>query len=129
MQLAFFHGLYDEVVDLLFEVREYQLTRASVANSQLDTNGRLDFTCESLLITARLSHCLSWLLVRKAVQNGEMTEWQALQPQNRLGKVNDHKRISSESVLPVELLKLRAKSAGFYERISRLDVLIEQQAA
>ena len=40
----------------------------------LDVLMRVSFSCESLRVTTRLMHVIAWLLTRRAVTRGELTE-------------------------------------------------------
>ncbi|RME99799.1 MAG: DUF1465 family protein, partial [Alphaproteobacteria bacterium] len=66
--------LYKEAINLADEARTYFAVHSKVDRKRLNPMERVMYTCESLRISTRLMHVISWLMVRKAVANGELTE-------------------------------------------------------
>lgn len=117
-------SLYQEAMDLAEEARDYFDRVGQWDRQQLSPMDRVLFSCESLKVTTRLMHVISWLLVRKAVLAGEMPEHEALAPDRRLGRAtrtdpNDQLRIRS---LPSQALQLVLRSQELHDRLHRLDL-------
>lgn len=109
--------------------------------SYLDGQGRADarglpqsaslaYATESMRLTTRLMQLASWLLLRRAVRNGEMTEQQAGEERNRLPlcPVTRSARSNDREDLPARLLELIDSSLRLQDRIIRLDRMIHEEA-
>ncbi|MGZ3306268.1 MAG: protease adaptor protein RcdA [Asticcacaulis sp.] len=107
----------------------------------LDGDGRRDsrlltredallYAGESMRLTTRLMQIASWLLVQRAVREGDMDANDACDEKYRItplsGDSSDNNR-----VLPEGLLSLLDRSNRLYERISHLDrrMFIDQEPA
>ena len=130
----FLDGPYREVLDLLEQARQHavhrSLPRRRPANSgPREGVARAKVSCEALRITSRLSHCLAWLMVQKAINAGELPPEAALDPDKRLDghQVCGVVGAEDDPELPQEMRHLLAKSRRLYERVSRLDGRLEQQ--
>ena len=112
--------LYTEAMLLADEARAYFDRHGRDDRMGLDPLVRVGFSCESLKVTTRLMHVIAWLLTRKAVAAGEISEAQATKPERRLGLAVE----SDEEVLaqlPESALNLIRASQDLYERVRRLD--------
>ena len=78
----------------------------------------LAYASESMRLTTRLMQIASWLLLQRAVNEGEMTAWQAV-PSPAL----------EAAQLPSSLLALIDASLDLQSRIQRLDTMICEPAA
>jgi len=114
-------SLYVEAMALADEARGYFDREGAADRARLDPVARIAFSCESLRITTRLMHIVSWLLVRKAVEAGEMTEAAANAPERRLGRAGDGDDPARLAFLPERSRDLVERSRDLYERVSRLD--------
>lgn len=113
-------SLYLEAMVLADEVRAYFDEPGRAERDALSPLARVSFSCESLKVTTRLMHVIAWLLVRKAVEAGELTPEQAREPGRRLGGAHD----SDPQVvadLPPTARHLIAASRDLYDRVDRLD--------
>lgn len=122
-------ALYVEAMMLADEARSYFDREGQEDRAGLDPVARVGFSCESLRVTTRLMHVVSWLLVRKAIQAGELTDSDGQQPERRLGRSAD----SSEDMLRLAKLPPRARriidaSQDLYNRVQRLDQQLGQPA-
>jgi regulator of CtrA degradation len=73
-------------------------------------------------ISARLGYCTAWLLARRAVHTGELSQEEAIQPRWRLeGQEICGREPVDADQLPPELATLCARSLAVYQRIERLD--------
>jgi regulator of CtrA degradation len=116
-------GLYREAMSLAEEARTYFDSAGQWDRKKLSADQRVTFACESLKVTTRLMHVISWLLIRKAVDAGEMSERDGLAADRRLGKASatyadDAPRIKS---LPRPSIRLILKSQDLYMRVRRLE--------
>jgi regulator of CtrA degradation len=80
---------------------------------------------ESMRLTTRLMQSASWLLVQRAVREGEMTARDARDPKYRLGARTVCAASSEPSFdLPERLLGLLERSKRLYERVDRIEASI-----
>ena len=114
-------SLYLEAMTLADEARAYFDREGAGDRSKLDPVARVAFACESLKVTTRLMHIVSWLLVRKAVHAGEIDDAEATQPDRRLGQAREGEDGSRLAVLPARSRDIIERSRDLYDRVSRLD--------
>ncbi|MFT3996614.1 MAG: DUF1465 family protein [Asticcacaulis sp.] len=99
--------------------------------SYLDGDGRRDsrilnredallYAGESMRLTTRLMQIASWLLVQRAVREGDMEAMDACDEKYRLSPAA-HNENGEMEVLPRGLLELLERSNRLYERISHMD--------
>lgn len=106
----------------------------------LDGDGRRDsrtlsredallYAGESMRLTTRLMQIASWLLVQRAVREGDMEAQDACDEKYRLSPVTPSEA-AEQTVLPEGLLTLLDRSNRLYERISHMDkrMFIEAEA-
>ena len=73
-----FAQLYREGMDLVEETANYLDRAGRLESKQLTPPASLAYTSESIKLTTRLTQLASWLLVRRAIASGEITEAEAL---------------------------------------------------
>ncbi len=115
--------LYREAMQLAEDSRTYFDHVGQWDRKRLEPMDRVLFSCESLKVTTRLMHAISWLLVRKAVQANEMNEFEARLPERRLGRAtattsDDLPRLQT---LPPMAQRLVVRSQDLYSRLQRLE--------
>ncbi|MFQ6019010.1 MAG: DUF1465 family protein [Kiloniellaceae bacterium] len=127
--VAFFDSTFEQAVALTREARDYVAYQKRADLAELTSVGRLSASSESMRVTARLTHIVAWLMVQKAVHAGEMTREEATDPQYRLGgqAVCRHNKPVADAPLPRRLVDLRDRSDQLYERVVRLDAMIDQK--
>lgn len=83
----------------------------------------LAYAGESMRLTTRLMQVASWLLVQRAVDEGEMSETEAAQEKYRLGakEICRGRKLEGHDMLPDRLLELLTRSEKLYDRVERLD--------
>lgn len=125
-------GLYFEAMTLADEARAYFDREGADERAGLDPVSRVAFSCESLKVTTRLMHVVSWLLVRKAIQAGELSEAAAMAPERRLGRAGDHP-VEED---PIRLARMPARARAIiegtrdlYERVKRFDSQLDAMAS
>jgi regulator of CtrA degradation len=115
-------GLYTEAMLLADEARGYFDSEGQDERAALDPVLRVAYSCESLRVTTRLMHVVSWLLVRKAVAAGEMSEREGEAPERRLGRAGDSELDGKRlALLPPRAREIIDASRDLYERVKRLD--------
>jgi regulator of CtrA degradation len=112
--------LYVEAMVLADEARGYFDQGARIEREALDPLGRVTFSCESLKVTTRLMHVIAWLLTQRAVDSGELSPREALDPARRLGDapVTEPQVIDQ---MPADARTLINASIDLHRRVARLD--------
>jgi regulator of CtrA degradation len=120
-------GLYTEAMLLADEARGYFDEGGRADREALAPMERVAFSCESLKVTTRLMHIIAWLLTQRAVEAGELTLREALDPSRRLGvaPVTD---VAVYTGLPAAAQALVSASADLHRRVARLDAALELEA-
>ena len=113
-------GLYLEAMMMADEARAYFDGDVLSQEDAADPLRRVAFACESLKVTTRLMHIIAWLLTQRAVETGELTPREALDPSRRLGTapVTDKALLTQ---LPPSAAGLIAASIDLHRRVARLD--------
>ena len=115
-------GLYAEAMRLADSARRYFDEEGRIDRERLGPVERVQFSCESLRVTTRLMHTVSWLLNRKAVAAGELTEEEGQHPDRRLGRAGEAiADPETLAALPEEALAIIEASVDLYDRVRRLD--------
>lgn len=125
------NALYQESMALAEDARDYFDHVGQWDRKRLQPMDRVLFSCESLKVTTRLMHVISWLLVRKAVLANEMTPADAMTPDRRLGRTTKNPQQDSPRIktLPPMAQRLISKSQELYVRIKRLEDQLEGSEA
>lgn len=118
---------YDEALALTREVRDYIAGQAPADKAALDHDTQLIASCEEMRVTARMTQVMAWLMLQRAVNDGELERDEAAKPDNRLaGQETCLAEPAIDPVyLPERLNDLLERSRGLYERIHRLDLMLE----
>lgn len=108
----------------------------------LDGDGRRDakslpptisllYAAESMRLTTRLMQIASWLLIRRAVNEGELTAEQAIEENTKvkLKPEQSSRRVEGFDQLPERLRTLIRSSLALNRRIVRLDQLLHVKHA
>lgn len=124
-------GTYREVLDLLEQARALAATSRTPGGVDPWSVARLEASCEALRVTSRLTHCLAWVLVHKAIHHGELSPDAAYEPANRLsgGPVCLALGGEADPRLPSRLRDLLTASRALYVRVARLDARMSSTAA
>ncbi len=97
----------------------------------LSRNEALAYAAESMRLTTRLMQIASWLLLQRAVNQGEMTRMQAASDRHRV-KLSQQELASNPETfqaLPKKLRELSIHSVRMQARIIHLDTLIYSPSA
>jgi len=117
-------ALYTESMLLADEARHYYDGPARDDREPLDPLIRVGFSCESLKVTTRLMHVIAWLLTQRAVEAGELSPGEALDPSRRLADAPSFDA-NLIGALPPRARALVAASADLHRRVGRLDAAQE----
>ena len=125
--VAFLDANYEEAVVLAIEARDYMARQKGVDRGGHEPFERMAMSAAALRVTARLTQVMAWLLVQKAVQAGEMTRADAASEPYCLSgqEVCLDEGPLPEEGLPPAFAQIEERSRRLYERIPRLDALIE----
>jgi len=87
----------------------------------------LAYATESMRLTTRLMQLASWLLIRRAVSEGELTPEQAVEEQRKikLPVTSGDQPARELGVLPQRLRELIEQSVKLQERVIRLDHMLD----
>jgi regulator of CtrA degradation len=118
-----FDKTFDEGMALVEETARYLDGKGRAEARALPRKAAMLYAGESMRITTRLMQAASWLLVQRAVRDGDMARAEALNDRYRLGSREICLGSCAEDVspLPVELKNLLVRSDNLYRRIARLD--------
>lgn len=120
--------LYADAMLLADEARSYFDEVGREESAELDPFTRVRFSCESLKVTTRLLHAVSWLLTRRAVEAGELAAAEARLPSRRLGSAPEMDE-EAFALMPERAQALITASAELYRRVERLDRALDEEVA
>src|SRR5476651_1553673 len=120
---ALFERTFQEGMDLVEETATYLDGSGRQDSKLLSRAAALAYASESMRLTTRLMRIASWLLVQRAVREGDMEPSLACDARYRLAAETAARRDATASaiVLPVGLLDLLDRSERLYERVMHLD--------
>ncbi|WP_419797145.1 MAG: DUF1465 family protein [Terasakiella sp.] len=117
---------FDETMSLLEEAKYYHSYRFPKQVTHLNPCQRLELTRESLRITSRLSHMISWLMHEKAILNDEITRHEYLESNIALADESICTSTCEETLedCPKRLQSLMDRSLSLFIRASRLEKML-----
>ena len=123
---ALFEKTFDEGMSLVEETARYLDGKGREESRDLPRKAALLYAGESMRVTTRLMQAASWLLVQRAVHDGEMEAELAAGDRYRLGSMEIclGGRDSGTEMLPKTLQELLTRSDNLYRRIARLDDIL-----
>lgn len=126
---AAFTALFREGMDLVEETAAYLDGAGRAEAKALDRAVSLTYATESMRLTTRLMQLASWLLLHRAVKEGEMTLIQANREKTKVKlTAADPGPTDMVEKLPQQLQDLIARSMNLQSRVRRLDVSIHAPA-
>jgi regulator of CtrA degradation len=127
---ALFDRTFDEGMALVEEAARYLDGRGKEEARDLPRKSAMLYASESLRVTTRLMQAASWLLVQRAVHEGDMPASDATDERYRLGSkdICFGGRIEDKGSLPKGLQDLLARSDSLYRRIARLEEVLVREA-
>ena len=123
---ALFERTFDEGMSLVEETAKYLDGKGRTESRDLPRKIAMLYAGESMRVTTRLMQAASWLLVQRAVHDGDMAAEDASSDRYRLGSKEICFGGSGEGVelLPRMLQDLLSRSDNLYRRIARLDEVL-----
>lgn len=123
-----FERTYREGMALVEEAAVYLDGMGREDSCDLPHEASLAYAGESMRLTTRLMQIAAWLLVKKAVQEGELTPEEAVAAKYQLGaqEICQAPRLMGVDMLPQDLLDLIERSERLYEQVERLDGLLRE---
>ena len=127
---AVFSTLFREGMNLVEETAAYLDGAGRKDAKTLDRAASLTYATESMRLTTRLMQLASWLLLHRAVKEGEMSLAQASKEKSKvkLSATDSHDPNNIE-LLPQALRDLVARSQKLYAKVRRLDATIYNQVS
>ena len=117
-----FDRTFQEGMELVEETASYLDGAGRQDSKLLSRSAALAYAGESMRLTTRLMQVASWLLVQRAVREGDMPPAEACQDRYRLAlPATDESKEGVADDLPAGLLLLLDRSARLYERVLHLD--------
>ncbi|AXV16135.1 DUF1465 domain-containing protein [Neorhizobium sp. SOG26] len=118
-----FKALYTEGMALVEETASYLDGTGRAASKVLPRMASVLYAAESMRLTTRLMQMASWLLLQRAVNNGEMSRDQVLSEKNkvRLEGFNVDRNAPGWNDLPEGFRDLVERSLRLQNRIALLD--------
>ena len=125
-----FAGIFKEGMGLVEETANYLDGPGRQDARLLDRTGAIAYATESMRLTTRLMQVASWLLLQRAVAEGELTNAQATQEKHKVNLRAENQSLAAETVeeLPEGLRDLMARSLRLQARIVHLDQLLTGSA-
>ncbi|HMK90289.1 MAG TPA: DUF1465 family protein [Methylocystis sp.] len=126
-----FSALFREGMALVEDAAAYLDGQGRDEAKVLPRAGALAYAAESMRLTTRLMQIASWLLLQRAVNQGEMTRAQAASDRHRVRLSQQELATNPEAfaALPQKLRELSINSVRLQARILHLDALIYAPAA
>src|SRR6185312_5414157 len=115
-----FDRTFQEGMELVEETAAYLDGAGRQDSKLLSRDGALAYASESMRLTTRLMQVASWLLVQRAVREGDMEPGAACEDRYRLNAEEVRAEVATEE-LPMELLGLVDRAERLYERVRHLD--------
>jgi regulator of CtrA degradation len=124
-----FAALFRDGMALVDETASYLDGSGRLESKKLERSAGLVYATESLRLTNRLMHLASWLLLHRAVKEGEITLAQAHKDKNKVSlSACEPGDAKSLALLPEKLQELIARSARLQSDVRRLDATMHAAA-
>ncbi len=118
-----FERTFQEGMELVEQTASYLDGEGRQESKLLSRNAALAYAAESMRLTTRLMQVASWLLVQRAVREGDMAPAAACEERYRLN-ADDIAKAEAEAArgeLPRGLTRLADRAERLYERVRHLD--------
>src|SRR6202049_421030 len=124
-----FAALFREGMGLVEETAAYLDGPGRQQSKQLERSAALVYATESMRLTTRLMQLASWLLLHRAVKEGEMTLAQASKEKSQVRLAAcDPGDAKSIALLPGKLQELIVRSVKLQAEVRRLDATMHAAA-
>ena len=115
-----FDRTFQEGMDLVEETAGYLDGSGRQESKLLSRNAALAYAGESMRLTTRLMQVASWLLVQRAVREGDMTPAAAAEPRYRLADRKPETQ-PTHADLPIALVEYLVRADTLHDRVLHLD--------
>ncbi len=115
-----FERTFREGMELVEDVAAYLDGDGRRESKLLSRAAALAYASESMALTTRLMQMASWLLVQRAVREGDMTAEAACEPRYRLSPPKP-RETPTHAELPIALVEHVVRAERLYERALHLD--------
>lgn len=120
-----FKKLFSDGMGLVEETASYLDGEGREASRALSREASLSYATVSMEMTTRLMQAASWLVVQRAVKEGDMTIEEAAEARFRLEESSlDAFAARQNSELPPRLVELVDQAKDLFERLYRLDDIL-----
>jgi regulator of CtrA degradation len=126
---ANFSQLFRDGMKLIEETAAYLDGPGRQESKKLDRAASLGYATESMRLTTRLMQLASWLLLHRAVNEGEMSLAQANRERMKVKLAAEERAPDAAVKLPERLGVLIEKSKRLQDQVRRLDATIHAPAA
>jgi regulator of CtrA degradation len=134
-----FDRTFQDGMELVEDAAAYLDGPGRQDSRSLHRNAALAYAGESMRLTTRLMQVASWLLVQRAVREGDMSALEACEDRYRLSREGEAAPPSARTAqaplehplaaaLPVGLAELVRRSERLYERVGHLDRVMYVEA-
>ena len=123
-----FSILFREGMTLVEETAAYLDGDGRAEAKALPRHAALAYATESMRLTTRLMQIASWLLLHRAVNEGEMSLAQARSEKRKVRIAPDHRDSEAEDTLPQPLRDLIERSRRIQERVLWFDSTLHAAA-
>jgi len=125
-----FADLFRDGMALVEETATYLDGPGRQESKSLARSAALAYATESMRLTTRLMQLASWLLLHRAVKEGEMSLAQASKEKSKVKlAATDRHDPNNVELLPETLQELIARSQTLQSKVRRLDATIHNYAA
>jgi regulator of CtrA degradation len=125
-----FDRTFQEGMELVEETAAYLDGPGRQESKLLSRGAALAYASTSMRLTTKLMQVASWLLVQRAVREGDMSPQEACQGRYRLGGDRGPAPADPEAEhLPPGLLTLSERAERLYERVAHLDRRMYMESA
>lgn len=123
-------SMFNDTLRLLLEAHEYFYQHGAEDQEKFTGTLKSIYACEMSRITLRLSCVMAWLMVRKAVLAGKMTDEEALRKYELdSSDVCLFRNEQALGILPSFMSYLLDNSLDMYQRVWRLDGMMRGKAS
>lgn len=121
--LAFIDARIQSAHNLLSATHAYIKWQAPIEVEHMEQEDIYKVSCEAMRVTVRMTQIIAWLMLQKAVLEGEISRKLILSEKYRVLKGNTCVESDSEEdlTLPPRLRELLKESRNLYARVLRLD--------
>lgn len=125
-----FADLFRDGMALVEETATYLDGPGRAESKTLARAAALAYATESMRLTTRLMQLASWLLLHRAVKEGEMSLTQANKEKTKVKlSASDHHDPNNVELLPEPLRGLIARSQTLHSKVRRIDATIHNPIA